>query len=171
MTRATTGSLAGAVAEALVAFPALLVPSRLTAQASARDDVVFSSFAAWIHFDAPPRGEPRANVALRPTLPAWTVNAFGHLPRRVGQGLPRRVVACAMDVPAFVVSQITDDFYIRLHHTGTPTQVLWDQFHEAQPVRLRTAREDVPGVVAVANRHFARQHRADTAIVGVDQLA
>jgi len=136
----------------------------------ARDDSVASAIAAWIHLDAPPGGEQRATAALRSTLPAWTVDAFGNLVRRVGQGTPRRVVACAMDAPGFVVSQITADGYVRLHHTGTPSHVLWDQFHEAQQIRVLTKIGDVPGVVAIANGHFARQHRGDTAIVGVDQL-
>jgi putative aminopeptidase FrvX len=75
-----------------------------------------------------------------------------------------------MDVPEFVVSQITADGFVRLHHTGTPLHQLWDQFHEAQQIRILTRRGDVAGVVAIANGHFARQHRADTTVVGVDQL-
>ncbi len=141
-----------------------------TAQASTRDETVAATIAAWTHLDAPPGGEQRSIAALRSTLPQWSVDAFGNMVRRVGSGVPRRVVACAMDVPGFVVSEITADGYVRLHHTGTPAHVLWDQFHEAQQVRVLAGRGDVPGVIGVANGHFARQHRGDTAVVGVDQL-
>ena len=135
-----------------------------------RDEATASTIAAWLHLDAPPGGEQRALVALRGSLPSWNADAFGNLIKRVGSGAPRRVLACAMDVPEFVVSQITADGFVRLHHTGTPLHNLWDQFHEAQQVRILTKRGDVPGVVGVANGHFARQHRGDTAVVNVDQL-
>lgn len=154
----------------LIASAAIAAPHVLHAQGTPRDDAIASTVAAWLHLDAPPGGESRAIAALRTTLPQWTADGFGNLIRRVGVGSPRRVVACAMDVPGFVVSQITNDGYVRLHHTGTPSHVLWDQFHEAQQLRILTRGGDVPAVVAIANGHFARQHRGDTAIVGVDQL-
>ncbi len=37
-------------------------------------------------------------------------------------------------------------------------------------MRIQTATGVVPGVVAIANGHFTRQHRGDTTVVGVDQL-
>ena len=151
----------------------LLLASAATARraaAQASDAAVASTIAAWTHLDAPPGGESRAIAALAKTLPGWTADGFGNLVKRVGSGTPRRVVACAMDVPGFVVSAITDDGFIRLHHTGTPLHPLWDQFHEAQQIRILTRTGDVNGVVAIANGHFARQHRADTAVVNVDQL-
>ncbi|MBL0169882.1 MAG: hypothetical protein IPP90_03985 [Gemmatimonadaceae bacterium] len=129
-----------------------------------------SAIAAWIHVDAPPGGESFGQRVLSPILPGWRSDAFGNLVKRIGSGSPRRVVACAMDVPGFVVSQITDDGLVRLHRAGVPGHPLWDQFHEAQQVRVLTARGAVTGVVAIANGHFARQHRGDTAIVTVDQL-
>ncbi len=140
------------------------------APAQASDASVAATIAAWTHLDAPPGGESRAAAALKATLPGWSVDGFGNLTKRVGSGSPRRVVACAMDVPGFVVSAITDDGFVRLHHTGTPLHPLWDQFHEAQQIRILARRGDVPGVVAIANGHFARQHRGDTAVVNVDQL-
>ncbi len=154
----------------LMGLAAIAAPASGQGQSASRDDAVASTVAAWLHLDAPPGGESRAIAALRTTLPQWTADGFGNLIRRVGVGSPRRVVACAMDVPEFVVSQITSDGYVRLHHTGTPSHVLWDQFHEAQQLRILTRGGDVPAVVGVANGHFARQHRGDTAIVGVDQL-
>lgn len=129
-----------------------------------------AAIASWIAFDAPPGHEAAAARALGAALPGWTADRWGNLVKHVGQGGPRRVVACAMDYSAYVVSQVTDDGYLRLRRTGTPTHPLWDQFHEAQRVKVFTASGRRPGVVAVANGHFARQHRGDTAVVTVDQM-
>lgn len=140
------------------------------AEAKAADAAVAVSVARWITLAAPPSGEAHALNALRPVLPGWTRDNMGNLVKRVGSGSPRRMIACAMDVPAFVVSGITDQGYVRLHRTGVAGHPLWDQFHEAHQLRIFTARGEVTGVVAIANGHFARQHRGDTTVVGVDQL-
>lgn len=140
------------------------------ADAKAADAAVAESVARWITLAAPPSGEAHALNALRPVLPGWTRDNMGNLVKRVGSGSPRRMIACAMDVPAFVVSGITDQGYVRLHRTGVAGHPLWDQFHEAHQLRIFTARGEVTGVVAIANGHFARQHRGDTTVVGVDQL-
>jgi len=145
-------------------------PGATAAAQPADRDMIASTVAAWIHVAAPPGGESTAQRALASALPGWRNDAFGNLVKRVGSGSPRTVVACAMDVPGFVVSQITDKGFVRLHRTGGGGHPLWDQFHEAQQVRLLTAMGPVTGVVAIANGHFARQHRGDTAIVSVDQL-
>lgn len=145
-------------------------PGSLRAQSAASNDAIASSVAAWIHLEAPPGSELHDVRVLSAVMSGWKSDAFGNLIKRVGSGAPRRVVACAMDVPNFVVSQITADGFVRLHRTGVAAHPLWDQFHEAQQVHVHTVRGDVTGVVAIANGHFARQHRADTAIVTVDQL-
>ena len=156
------------VRQVVVLLATCVVASVAAAQATAA--AVAATIAAWTHLDAPPGGESRAVATLTKSLPGWSDDGFGNLVKRVGSGSPRRVVACAMDVPGFVVSAITDDGFVRLHHTGTPLHQLWDQFHEAQQIRILTRRGDVSGVVAIANGHFARQHRGDTAVVNVDQF-
>jgi putative aminopeptidase FrvX len=129
-----------------------------------------AAVASWIAFDAPPGHEAAAAKALGGVLPGWTADGWGNLVRRVGSGAPRRVVACAMDQSAYVVSQVTDDGYLRLRRTGNPRHPLWDQFQEAQRMKVFSANGTHSGVVAVANGHFAQQHRGDTAVVTVDQL-
>lgn len=125
----------------------------------------------WVGLIAPPGAEELATTTLLRALPGWSHDASGNLVRSVGRGSPRRVVACGLDVNAYAVSEITTDGYIRLHRIGTPLQhPLADQFMEAQRVQVHTARGTVPGVVAIANGHFARQHRGDTTVVGVDKL-
>jgi putative aminopeptidase len=81
------------------------------------------------------------------------------------------LIACGLDHVGFVVSEITDQGYLRLRRAGNvATHPLWDQFHQAQQIRVLTRNGSVPGVVAVDNLHFAQEHRADTAVVNVDQL-
>ena len=122
--------------------------------------------ARWVALPASPGFEELAAARLQRVLPGWTTDANGNLIRRVGSGSPRRVLACALDVSAYVVSQITDDGFLRLHRTGAPPRhPLWDQAMEAQRVRVHTARGEVAGVVPIANGHFARQHRGDTTVV------
>ncbi|HEY7569164.1 MAG TPA: M20/M25/M40 family metallo-hydrolase [Gemmatimonadaceae bacterium] len=154
----------------LAAAMALLEPAALRAQGGASQ--IPSAISAWIALDATPGREQAIGERLTRELGAgWTSDAWGNLIRRAGSGAPRRVVACAFDVPGMVVSQITNDGYIRLHRSGGgPLHPLWDQFHEAQRIAVLTKTARVPGVVAVANGHFARQHRGDTTVVNVDQL-
>ena len=156
---------------ALLAGACCVATVSLGAQSAPPADLhVAESVARWITLASPPSGEAHALDALRTVLPGWTRDNMGNLVKRVGRGSPRRLIACAMDVPAFVVSGITDQGYIRLHRTGVASHPLWDQFHEAHQLRILSARGEVTGVVAIANGHFSRQHRGDTTVVGVDQL-
>jgi putative aminopeptidase len=147
-------------------------PSLAFAQsaAAASDSVIAASIARWITVAAPTGGESRGFEQLRPVLPGWTLDRLGNMMRRVGSGAPRRMIACAMDGPSYVVSGITEQGYVRLHRVGAAEHPLIDQFHEAQQLRILSARGEITGVVAIANGHFARQHRGDTAVVTVDQL-
>jgi putative aminopeptidase FrvX len=156
----------------LAAAALLALATRAPAQSASRpDDRVVGEIARWIALPAPPGAEELAAPSLKRSLPGWSQDVNGNYVRRVGQGTPRRVVACLFDVSAYVVSRITDDGYIRLHRAGAaPAHPLWDQAMESHKVRIHTANGVVPGVVAIANGHFAQQHRGDTAVVGVDEL-
>lgn len=153
-----------------LAFPLALVltfPGPLVAQApSALQQVL----ATWQEFSAPTGQEERATVPLAQSLVGWERDAAGNLMARRGRGTPRRVVACALDRPGFAVTQITDDGYLRLHRVGGGGYQLFDQAHEGQQVNILTAQGVVPGVIAIANGHFAAQHRADSLIVTADDL-
>jgi putative aminopeptidase FrvX len=155
----------------LCLFGLVALGSTVWAQTSRDSDRVATVLSAWVALDATPGREPMVARELQRALPGWTSDARGNLVKRVGSGTPRRVVACALDVPGFVVSQITDAGYLRLHRSGNaPMHPLWDQHHEAQRIAVLTREARVPGVVAAANGHFARQHRGDTTVVNVDQL-
>jgi putative aminopeptidase FrvX len=149
----------------------LALPFSVSAQNTSHDaEAIVRAIASWTTIDAPPGHEPAASAMLARTLKGWTTDAQGNLIKRVGSGTPRRVVACAMDFPGFVVSQITDDGYVRLRSSGGSPHPLWNQFHEAQRVAILTARGRRAGVVAVPNGHFAQQHRGDTIARTMDDL-
>lgn len=147
----------------------LLLPALGWGQST--EDAVASAAAAWTSVIAPPGAEDAASSRLLTQLGAgWTVDRHGNVVKRLGSGPPRRVVACGLDIPSYVVSQIRSDGYLRVRRTGTPGHPLWDQFHEAQRVAVITSAGHVPGVVSVANGHFAQQHRADTVAATMDDL-
>lgn len=150
---------------------ASLFVASLALEVHAQDDATIArAISTWTLIAAPPGHEQSAAATLSRSLPGWTADSHGNLIKRVGHGTPRRVVACAMDFPAYVVSQITSDGYARLRRSGTSPHPLWDQFHEAQRVAILTARGKRSGVVAVPNGHFAQQHRGDTIARTTDDL-
>jgi len=130
-----------------------------------------TALASWLALDAPPGEEFHLSDAVMAADHRWHRDAVGNLVLTAGHGRPRRLVACGMDHVGLVVSEITSQGYIRLHSAGNaPTHPLWDQFHEGQQIRVLTRHGSVPGVVAIANAHFARQHRGDTTVVDADHL-
>lgn len=128
------------------------------------------ALVSWQSLDAPTGHEDLATIPLERALQGWRRDASGNLVRTLGGGAPRRVVACALDRPGFVVTQITADGFLRVHRVGGGGHPLFDQAHEGQQVNVLTARGAVPGVFAIANGHFAQQHRADTAVATADDL-
>jgi putative aminopeptidase FrvX len=152
-------------------FAFLIALAPVVARAQVADSTALKAAAEWIRLIAPPGAEEQVASTLAKNLgDGWQVDRFGNLVKRIGSGAPRRVVACGIDFPAYVVSQITEKGYIRVRRTGNAGHPLWDQFHEAQRVAVVTKNGRVPGVVAVANGHFAQQHRADTLSATMDDL-
>ena len=131
--------------------------------------------AQWSRHRAPPGAESATGMELLADFSSgdrtgWSADSHMNLIKRVGSGTPKRVVACGLDFSSYVVSQITDQGYLRVRRSGTAGHPLWDQFHEAQRVAIRAARGWIPGVVAVANGHFTQQHRGDTLAATMDDL-
>lgn len=138
-------------------------------------DAQQQAVASWVSFDAPVGLEMRTTRGLAPVLSAatggtWRADALGNLVLRKGAGVPKRVVACAVDKPGFAVTQITNEGMLRLHRVGNVSHALWDQAHEGQQLEVLTARGAVPAVSAIANGHFAQQHRRDSLVVTADEL-
>jgi putative aminopeptidase FrvX len=156
-----------------ILFATLLVPShRAAAQPRPDDAALARTLTSWIALPVAPGREREVAAQLARMLPGWTADGMGNVVRRTGSGSPRRVVACALDIPQYVVSQVTEDGFLRLHRAGNAfaRHPLWDQFHEAQRIKVLTRTAERAGVVAVANGHFSRQHRADTTVTWVDEL-
>ncbi|WP_396208262.1 hypothetical protein, partial [Gemmatimonas sp.] len=146
---------------------ALAAPVSMSAQQPA--------IASWVAFDAPVGLEMRTTPSLIPTLNAftggtWKADAAGNLVLRKGSGSPKRVVACGIDRAGFAVTQITADGLLRLHRVGNVAHPLWDQAHEGQQLEILTDRGPVTAVAAIANGHFAQQHRRDSLVVSADDL-
>lgn len=99
-----------------------------------------------------------------------SVDRWGNFRIRKGAGPLTRIVACAIDKPGFAVTQVTADGMLRLHRVGNAAHVLWDQSHEGQQLEVLTEKGVVPAVSAIANGHFAQQHRRDTLITTADEL-
>lgn len=130
-----------------------------------------AALSSWVAIDAPTGHEHLAFAQIQSEYAGWDRDPYGNLTKLVGRGEPRRMVACALDAYSYAVSQITDEGYLRLHRIGSgSSHPLWDQAHEGQQLRILTRSGPVVGVTAVANGHFAAQHRSETAIISQNDL-
>ncbi|MFT4817075.1 MAG: putative aminopeptidase FrvX [Pseudohongiellaceae bacterium] len=130
-----------------------------------------AALSSWVAIDAPTGHEHLAIEQIQSEYTGWDRDSYGNLFKVIGRGEPRRVVACALDSYSYAVSQITDAGYLRLHRIGSgSSHPLWDQAHEGQQLRILTRSGPVVGVTAVANGHFAAQHRNETAIITQNDL-
>lgn len=88
-------------------------------------------------------------------LPARS-DAVGNLTVTFGSGRPRRLVACPLGEPGFVVSRVDGGGYLRLAAADpeSPAGALWQQAHEGQLVWVASGRGEVPGVVAARSIHL-----------------
>lgn len=139
--------------------------------ASAQSQAPLDAMASWIALDVATGYETRDAGRIASELGGFVADRWGNVVARYGSGAPRRVVACALDQPAYAVSQITEDGYLRVHRIGGGSRhPLWDQAFEAQQVRVLTRDGPIAGVVGRSNGHFAQQHRDETAVVRADDL-
>ncbi len=152
----------------LIALLALLaVPSTAPAQAPPLGAVL----PQWIGLIAAPGYEQAATKAIMRTSPTWQAGPLGTLVSRSGSGSPRRVIACSLDLPAFAVSEIRSDGYLRVHDAEPGRQhALWDQFHEGQRVLVQTRTGVRAGVFAVSSTHLWRRRAQEQRPVTTDDL-
>ena len=162
---------------ALATLLLLVLANELTAQIiDFKDRVagpvdVSMALASWLDLDAPPGREHLATYTIMQAMPGWKRDALGNLVLRKGSGSPRRVVACGLDRPAFAVTEITDDGYLRLREIGAGRQhPLWVQFHEGQRIKVLTRSGAIPGVVVVKSTHLQRGRAANAPAATLDDL-
>ena len=141
-----------------------------TSRALGSDETVVA-LSSWVDLDAPPGREHFATDIITRAMPGWKRDALGNLVLRKGSGSPRRVVACGLDRPAFAVTEITDDGYVRLREVGAGRQhPLWVQFHEGQRIKILTRNGVVPGVAIVKSTHLQRGRVINAPLTTLDDL-
>ena len=129
-----------------------------------RPAALVAAVQAWIRLPVAPGHERFATDRIEAADRGWTRDALGNLVKTRGTGAPVRVMACGLDAPAYVVSEIRDDGYLRVQMDGNgPRQPLWDQFNEGQRVLIMTGNratpghvQMVPGVFGVESVHLLR---------------
>ena len=148
----------------------LVMSSNVLAQPELPEQVELF-LSSWTDLDAPPGREHIGTDLILNYIPGWKRDALGNLMIRKGSGSPRRVVACGIDRPAFAVTEITNDGYLRLREIGAGRQhPLWIQFHEGQHIRVLTRRGSVNGVVIVKSTHLQRGRTANAPLTTLDDL-
>src|SRR3954453_7355869 len=134
----------------LLALLPLLLPSTLHAATLGDEVQAFLNVAA-----VSGRERPAADfIAGRlPGLPA-TRDALGNVVLTVGSGEPRRLLACALGEPGFIVSAIQEDGLLRAVPGGGPVGALWTQSFEGQTVVIGGAQGWRPGAVVLPSVHL-----------------
>jgi putative aminopeptidase len=89
-------------------------------------------------------------------LPQSRRDRAGNARLALGGGPARRLVACPLDEPGFVVGSVREDGYLTLRRVPGPVPALFDQQVEGQRVTVQGRRGAVPGVVAVRSIHLTR---------------
>jgi putative aminopeptidase FrvX len=129
----------------------LLFPSSLLSQ-TALDSLVLrlSAMTAVSGYE-----RAMADTVLK-LLPEAERDRAGNILLTLGSGEPRRLLACALDEPGYVIGGIRPDGYLTLRRVGPNPGPLFDQQLEGQRVRVWGRRGGVPGVVAVRSVHLTR---------------
>lgn len=97
------------------------------------------------------------DTLLGALLPGSVRDRSGSAVLVLGSGSPRRLVACPLDEPGWVVGQVQDDGYLTLRRApGRLPSPLFDQQLEGHRVTLFGRWGPVPGVVAVRSVHLTR---------------
>ena len=105
-------------------------------------------------------GYERALVdTLLRLIPQSTRDRAGNARVGLGGTRAKRLVACPLDEPGYVVGGLRDDGYLTLRRVSGRVSPLFDQQIEGQRVTIQ-ARRQVPGVVAVRSIHLTRGRAA-----------
>ncbi|HEU5304653.1 MAG TPA: hypothetical protein VFU40_08420 [Gemmatimonadales bacterium] len=96
-------------------------------------------------------------------LPPARRDRAGNVVLMLGRGKPRRLVACPLDEPGYVVGNVREDGYLTLRRVSGRVPPLFDQQLEGNRVTIHGRLGPVPGVVAVRSVHLmrGREERSD----------
>lgn len=102
-------------------------------------------------------GYERAMVdTLLRVIPGSRRDRAGNARLALSGGSAKRLVACPLDEPGFVVGRVREDGYLTLRRVPGPVPPLFDQQVEGQRVTVHSRWGAVPGVVAVRSIHLTR---------------
>ena len=112
----------------------------------------FTAFTAVTGFE-----QAVVDTLLGGLLPGATRDRSGSVVLVLGSGTPRRLVACPLDEPGWIVGGIGADGYLTLRRApGRLPSPLFDQQLEGHRVTLYGRHGPVPGVVGVRSIHLTR---------------
>lgn len=89
-------------------------------------------------------------------LPEARTDRAGSVVVTLGRGTPKRLAACRLDEPGFVIGNIHDEGFLTLRRVGSSPSPLFDQWHEGHRVTVWTRTGARPGVVAIPSTHLLR---------------
>ncbi len=118
---------------------------------------------------APVGYEAAAADSIATLLPGARRDRAGNVILRPASGGARRLVACPLDEPGWVVGGVRDDGYLTVRRLPGRVPPLFDQHLEGHRVTLFGKRGPVPGVVAVRSTHLTRGRTVDEAPFTSDQ--
>ena len=140
---------------------ALLVTLQSAAAQSATAQVpgtIARDLKAFVETPAVPGYEGALAAKIRSELRAYSpkTDNLGDVIVTVGSGAPHRLIVAPMDEPAYVVSRIIDDGYLRLQRLPQfGILPLFNELYAAQPVQVETASgKPMNGVVAGLSVHL-----------------
>jgi putative aminopeptidase len=134
-----------------------LLAAPLAAQAPARLDSLVSRLAGMTAVSGYERA--LADTMLR-WFPGAALDRAGNVVLVIGSGAPKRLVACPLDEPGYVVGNIRPDGWSTLRRVGNAPSPLFDQQLEGHRVTVFGRRGPLAGVVAVRSVHLTRGRAA-----------
>lgn len=102
-------------------------------------------------------------------LPGARRDRAGNVILRPASGGARRLVACPLDEPGWVVGGVREDGYLTVRRLPGRLPPLFDQHLEGHRVTLFGRKGPVPGVVAVRSTHLTRGRTVDESPFTSDQ--
>ena len=133
----------------------LFIPGNLGAQARAEPSI--RSLAFRLSSIPAVTGYEQALVdTLLRLLPGARRDRAGNAVLVLGQGNPKRLLACPLDEPGYVVGHVREDGYLTLRRSPGKVGPLFDQQLEGHRVTVQGRRAPVEGVVAVRSVHLTR---------------
>jgi putative aminopeptidase FrvX len=100
--------------------------------------------------------EQRLVDTLMSMLPGSRRDRAGNAVLTLGSGKSRRLAVCPVDEPGYVVGRVREDGWLTLRRSPGRPSAARDAQLEGQRVSIHTARDIVPGVVAVRSVHLTR---------------